>query len=163
MKIRPGFTLIETLVVMAVLTVLMSVGIVLVAGLMRLEQMTARSLAVHATVARVIHQWRNDVHTATEILESHEKYRSGPNCLILKSGAAVTVYTVMPGQIERTTTGQGPRLERYALPGDGSTARYERRGNRIALIFDDTIRDRVNQRSESVATMGLDLPGRNQR
>ena len=52
MKKRHGFTLIETLVVMAVLTILLSLGIALVAGLMRLERMTARSMAAHVAVSR---------------------------------------------------------------------------------------------------------------
>ena len=162
MKKRHGFTLIETLVVMAVLTILLSLGIALVAGLMRLERMTARSMAAHVAVSRLIDQWRDDVHAATEILEQHETHRSGPTCLILKIGSSVTVYTVVSGRIDRATNGSGPRNERYALPSDGSKARFERRGATVALVIDDTLRENVNQRSDSVAVMGLDLPARSQ-
>jgi prepilin-type N-terminal cleavage/methylation domain-containing protein len=161
-KKRRGFTLIETLVVMAVLTILLSMGIALVAGMMRLERMTARSMAAHMAVSRLIDQWRDDVHTASELLKSHQTQQAGPSCLILKNGDSIIVYTATAGRIDRVTTGPGPRLERYALPTDSSTARFERRGTTVALVIDDTLRENVNQRSDSVAVLGLDLPARSQ-
>lgn len=157
-KARGGFTLVEMLVVMAILGVLMVAGVVFMAGLMRLEGMTTRSMTANMLIPRLVSQWRDDVHAATALPAAHEGKMAGLDRLILQCGASTIVYTVGPEWVERTTTGPGPRQERYPLPAAGSTARFERRGKLLAMLFHDKIRDHIVPRCEVLATIGMELP-----
>lgn len=157
-KARGGFTLVEMLVVMAILGVLMVTGVVFMAGLMRLEGMTTRSMTANMLIPRLVSQWRDDVHAATAVPAEHEGKMAGPDRLILQCGTSTITYTIGPEWVERTSTGPGPRQERYPLPAAGSTARFERRGKLLAMSLDDRIRDRVVPRCEVVAAIGMALP-----
>lgn len=157
-RARCGFSLVEMLVVMAILGVLMISGVVFMAGLMRLEGMTTRSMTANMLMPRLVSQWRDDVHAATVVPAEHDGKKAGPDRLILQSGAVTIVYTVGPEWVERTTTGPGPRQERYPLPGAGSTARFERRGKLLAVLLEDKIRDRMVPRCEALAAIGMALP-----
>lgn len=155
---RPAFTLIEMLVVMAVTGVLITSGIAFMAGLMRLEGMTSRSMTANMIIPRLVSRWRDDVHAASALPAAHEGDKAGPGKLILQCGKATVVYTTGPEWVERATTGPGPKMERYALAGAGSSARFGRRGNLAMLIIEDNVKGVAVPRCEAMAAIGMSLP-----
>lgn len=155
---RPGFTLVEMLVVMSVLGVLMGAGVVFLAGLMRLEGMASRSMTASLQVPRLVTRWRDDVHAARALPAEHGGRKAGADRLILEGPAGTVVYTVGREWVERSAPGPGPKVERYALPGPGSTARFESRGPLLALVLSDKVHGSMVARCEAVAALGMDLP-----
>lgn len=88
---RRGFTLLEMIIVMGAMGVALAMGLALILtanGAARLGETTSGQMARRTELAR---QFREDVARAKQLPEEFDKYRAGPECLILNLAEGLTV------------------------------------------------------------------------
>lgn len=119
MKARRGASLIELLVVMAMISTILLMTGPLFHRLFLADQLSARAALIEITTARLSVQFRQDVHasqTATRMVDA----ASGQPSLELRSESSpLIVYVSEAGQLRRSVMGdEGPTSgETYRLPG----------------------------------------------
>ena len=84
---RPGLTLLEALVAMAVFALILGVCVALVVGLLDTHAAGARTLERTVAVGLLADQFRADVAAADAAPEKAGEFTAGPTCLILRRGA----------------------------------------------------------------------------
>ncbi len=159
---RPGFTLIETLTVMAALGLLVEVLAVVLVGALRLEKASARALDRMSTRRDLADQFRADVAQADQAPEQWQDEAAGPTCLILARGRdRHVVYRCAEGRLLRTETVGGAAHRREVAPGDRAAVEFERSGAggrlltlRLFLLNEDGTRQ---QAARITAALGGDV------
>jgi len=121
MNRRPGYSLIEVIVVMVTASTMMAVTVALLYGLLRAERGTRDHIRHSTALGRLADQFRRDVHAAVAPPAAEERgWR-----LVLAPGETV-VYRAEPGRMDRLRkTGENlQQRESFALP-PGTTATIE--------------------------------------
>jgi len=108
---RTGFTLIEILVVMAVMTVALGLGTTLLLAAMRTDQVGTATLHRLSWRAQLADQFRADVAGAAAAPDRLGDRTAGPACLILRTPAGTHVVYQW----------QGAKLIRIVGTGDTET------------------------------------------
>lgn len=158
---RPGFTLIEMLVAMSVITVALTAVALTLHSLYGVDRRLRDGMAAEANLERLTLALRADVHSAVEAqLAADDSGRESALVLSLPADRSVT-YTFRPHGIERLAIREG-RESREAYRVDSSAAAWEiaaeKTPARVTLRFPpaDISRRTSNLRREIavVATVG---------
>lgn len=118
---RPGTSLMEMLVVMAVLSVVMALAATTISRIVRSEQSGIRELSSAMVADRLERQFRSDVHSARQVLVGDMTGMKPAELeLSLVDGSTVTWSHVDEGLRRREANGQpqSSRVETYRLAGD---------------------------------------------
>ena len=114
---RRGYSLIEMLVVIAVMSVMVTLGTLTIALLMRSERTGGDSLVAAQAGHRLARQFRQDVHSADDA--TLDTTTPGHPLLKLHAGGRVTVTWSRVQQGLRRTADDSPvRIETYRVPTD---------------------------------------------
>jgi prepilin-type N-terminal cleavage/methylation domain-containing protein len=133
MSRRPGYSLVELLVVMTVATVVLGAAGVLLHTVLRTDQAVRDEQQAHAGISRLAEQFRADVHAAVAVeppaAEAGAAAQPVEYRLRLPAGQTV-LYRFETGKASRLEqAGQEvKRRETFTLPGD-NMARIELRDN----------------------------------
>jgi hypothetical protein len=163
MRRRPGFTLIEIVVVMGALVLILGVAAALLLGAFKLERASAgvyRRLEAQHLLAD---QFRTDVAQAAAAPDSLNKHKAGPTCLILRmTDGSHVIYHWNDDHLERSV--RRGAVESAAPMPVGSQrvsaefARSGKDGRVITLrLIDSRAEKRVTPRIEISAALGGDL------
>jgi prepilin-type N-terminal cleavage/methylation domain-containing protein len=156
---RRAFTLLETVVVMAILATLMLLGTTTIAGLLRVEKAASAASRRLAERAALAAQFRADVAASAAAPESGEGETAGPACLVLRrpDGSHV-VYRWDGGRLRRRETG-GPETGAVLLEAEGAAfTRTTGDPPRLTLRLTESPGRHVPARTtEITATLGGDL------
>jgi prepilin-type N-terminal cleavage/methylation domain-containing protein len=99
---RPGFTLLEILVVMAVISMVMAMSISLIVGVLRTHDADANLGTRLTAQALLADQFRGDVATAQAAPGRAGKFTASSRCLILRQPTGdLIVYRFAPAGLER--------------------------------------------------------------
>lgn len=112
---RRGYTLIEMLVVMALLSVMVTVGTLTIALLMRSERAGGDALVAAQAGHRLSRQFRDDVHAARQATLNLETPGRPVLSLLINGRTTVTWRRVEAG-LRRTADGQTVHTETYRVP-----------------------------------------------
>src|SRR5260370_266487 len=82
---RPGFTLLDVVLALILLSVVVLLSMATVMGALRIEQATAASLNRQTLVAGLADQFRSDVARGVAAPNRLDQLRAGPACLILRN------------------------------------------------------------------------------
>jgi prepilin-type N-terminal cleavage/methylation domain-containing protein len=119
MNRRRGASLIELMVVVAILTVIFGLVGVLFHRLFHAEQLSARTTVTEITTMRLADQFRRDIHAAESVKRSEATDEALPTLELKNSGDAPTIlYTGGLNKIQRDVM-QGQKSvahETYRLP-----------------------------------------------
>lgn len=115
---RPGFTLLEVLVLMACLTICLGMGALVLAVAFQAER-TARATHSRMTERReMARQFRSDVARAEQRIEQFGDLEAGPGCLILAMpGGSHIVYRWGEVGFERVEHADGKEARRLMQSG----------------------------------------------
>lgn len=119
MKRRRGASLIEMMVVMAVMTAVLSTVGVLFHRLFQTERLSTRLTLVELTTMRLADQFRRDVHAAQSVTRTSKPDDSRSALELQTAATSKIVYTAETDRVQREvvdTTGTTSR-ELYRLPG----------------------------------------------
>jgi prepilin-type N-terminal cleavage/methylation domain-containing protein len=105
LRMRPGFTLIEMLVVMWALGVILLLSSVTLLGALRVGESASKAHNRLMNRIALADQFRDDVSQAVEAPDALNERRAGPSCLILRR--ADNRYVVYRWQDERLERGEG--------------------------------------------------------
>ena len=117
---RRAYTLIEILVVIAVTTTLMGIGLGILHTLIRLEGGSREEIQQRAAMGRLAVQFRRDVHAAKELIKASEpaSEEARPAWQLSIAPDRVVEYRVEPEQLVRTERAGSEILgeESFCLP-----------------------------------------------
>jgi prepilin-type N-terminal cleavage/methylation domain-containing protein len=160
-RLRPGFTLIEVLTVMAALSIVVVLLAVVLGGAVRLQRASAASLDRMGAWHEVVDQFRADVAQTTDAPERWQEEAAGPACLILALGQdRHVVYRWEQGRLLRTESAGGGTHRREVALGDADLefGRPEADGRLLRLRLFRAGKDgRRQQAAEILAALGGDL------
>lgn len=91
-KHRSGYTLLEMLIVIAMMTIALGLGGTLLLTAMRADQVGSATLRDLTWRTELADQFREDVAAAVEAPDRVDKYTAGPDCLILRMGGGSLIY-----------------------------------------------------------------------
>lgn len=117
---RSGTSLMEMLVVMAVLSIVMSLAVTMIARIVRVEKAGLRELTSAMAADRLGRQFRSDVHSARKALVGDAtKTKPAELELSFVDGTTVTWSRVIDGlrRRERTEQTGSSRVETYRVTG----------------------------------------------
>jgi prepilin-type N-terminal cleavage/methylation domain-containing protein len=156
---RRGFTLLELLLVMTVLSITLSFAGVLVLAAMRVDQMSAETMHRLTRSTQLADIFRDDVANSVSAPDSLGDYRRGPTCLILQQpGDRSAVYQFKDGMIERIArTSDGETRRPIALGPMEATVEFDGDGAIIILRITERHRGMPGLRTEIKATLGGDM------
>jgi prepilin-type N-terminal cleavage/methylation domain-containing protein len=119
-NMRRGYNLIEMIVVMTIGTVLMGIGVTLLAVLLKAEQNGRSHVEHNASLARLDDQFRGDVHAAA-VRPAADQKQLGVWQWTLADGHAVK-YACKPGVVDREEWDENKIIGRdsFYLPKDAS-------------------------------------------
>lgn len=118
---RSGFTLIEMLIVVALLGVLSLVIIDLLIGQYRLYHIEFSELIVQSETRATLDGIDNDVRSATQVLETFDVYTTGSDCLILAVQSLNSAGQLIPGTFDYVIVRRnGNALIRELIPDSAS-------------------------------------------
>lgn len=100
---RPGFTLLETVIAVALLSALLTMSAQLLHTLLLTSDQTHRLLTDQNTYQRLSVQLRQDAHRATAVRLEPSTTPTAPPQLIFEQGDSQIVYQQLARGIERTT------------------------------------------------------------
>jgi prepilin-type N-terminal cleavage/methylation domain-containing protein len=134
---RRGVSLVEMLVVIAVTTVITTLGATMIVALMRSEGDGARALARTTNLARLARDFRRDVRAGTDIQIRAEDAEQPAEMIVRVAADTAIIYRVQEDAVVRLERrdGENAGVETYALPeGHG---RFEQRddGRLAALVY----------------------------
>jgi prepilin-type N-terminal cleavage/methylation domain-containing protein len=157
---RPGFTLIEIIVVMSMLGVLTGFVSIALVTVLRVEGGSRAALDQLLIHAKLADQFREDVGLAVEAPERWQGQTAGPTCLILRtpSGRHI-VYSWEDEQLFRANTMEtGQTTKAVVLGKERGKVTFIRKdlGKRLLLLRHAGLRDVYGKPSitEIVATLG---------
>jgi prepilin-type N-terminal cleavage/methylation domain-containing protein len=158
---RRAFTLLEMIVVMAMLAILMALGTATITGLLRVEQAASAASRRLAERAELATQFRTDVAQSAAAPEKAEGETAGPACLLLRRPDGVhIVYLWKDGRLRRRETG-GPAEGPVVLTAEGATVEFTRTADdppRLTLRLSDLVGREARARwTEITAVLGGDL------
>jgi prepilin-type N-terminal cleavage/methylation domain-containing protein len=81
---RRAFTLIEELIVVAILAILSVTTLMILLDATRVERGVARQRVSAEQLAVLEQAWRGDVHAARAIVEAAKEYKTGPAAIVLE-------------------------------------------------------------------------------
>ena len=160
---RPGFTLLEMLVVMAALVAITGVLAVALAGALKLERASAGALDRLGAERDLADRFRADVAQAADAPERWQEDVAGPTCLVLaRGGGRHVVYRWEEGRLERfESVGKTTHRSEFVLHDGPAAVAFERSrgGGRLLTLRLFTVRkDGSKQPSgEITAARGGDL------
>lgn len=108
-RIRHGFTLIEIVTVIAMLSILLTMTGVIIQSLLRSDQTVSQQAVLEMTLLRVSQQFRDDVHSATTL---------GPEPDKQFSAEAMELLGPQPGSIRLKYHIDGATVIRESFEGD---------------------------------------------
>ena len=112
---RSGYSLIEMLVVIAVMSVMVILGTLTFALLMRSERTGGDSLVAAQAGHRLARQFRQDVHSADNAtLDTSTP--AHPLLKLLADGRATVTWSRVQEGLRRTENGSPVRIETYRVP-----------------------------------------------
>ena len=124
---RPGFTLIESVVVMASLSIVILLIAATLWGAVKIERADAATLQRIIVQAALADRFREDVGHAVECPDSLNEIQSGPACLILKLADRHVVYRWSDDRLKRTEfAGDQSAAAPLAVGGEQVSVRFDR-------------------------------------
>ena len=128
MRRRPGFTLLEALVAMAVFTLILGVCVALVVGLLDTHAAGVRALERTVAVGLLADQFRADVAAAEAAPPKAGEYVAAADTLILqRPGGALVVYRIADGEVRRLEPGAKEAADvPFTLGGEATAVEFRR-------------------------------------
>jgi prepilin-type N-terminal cleavage/methylation domain-containing protein len=162
---RPGFTLLEILVVMSLMAFVIALSIGFIQGLLRTYEADTALFQRIVAQAVLAERFRADVAGAEAAPAEAGQYTAGRRCLILRlPGGRLVVYRLLDGQLQRHMAG-GAEEVLFILPlgSDQAAVEFERGGNEGRLVTLRWVETRgleeapVRHALEFTAALGGDL------
>jgi prepilin-type N-terminal cleavage/methylation domain-containing protein len=127
---RRGFTLLELVAVMTVLTLVMALSCVIAVTTVRLGRSGAASLQSLLAYKELADQFRADVASATEAPAEFGRRKAGPACLLLKNPKGdCIVYEWDSQRLERSLLTNGdPERRRLTTGSEAVVPHFDRSG-----------------------------------
>jgi hypothetical protein len=124
-KHRHAFTLVEIMTVMFGLGVAMSLGTVILAGMLRIQKTSQMSLERTSARSALADQFRTDVAGSRGLMKELGDVRAGESCLILRGNGRCIVYRFQEGRVERQDRSMdGTVLHRALLAPQADRIRF---------------------------------------
>ena len=114
-RTRRGFSLIEMLVVIAVMSVMVTLGTITIALLMRSERNGGDALVAAQAANRLARQFRDDVHAA-QAATLDAKDHNHPILTLQANGVDRVSWSRVEAGVRRTVAGELAGIETYRLP-----------------------------------------------
>lgn len=146
---RAGKSLIEVVVVIALLGAVMVPTVRMIHGLMRSEREGARSLALSTSAARLSREFRRDVHSAVETEIVSPNAGRPEELRLTQSDGETVVYAATDGGIERLVKSERDgdsnvlSRERYRLPAGRTRFETSAESPMVALIHERASADEL--------------------
>lgn len=155
---RRGFSLLELLLVMAVLTIALNFSAVLILSAMRVDQMSAETMHRMTRLTQLADLFRDDVAAAVAARETWGQYQRGPTCAILQGpGDQWVVYQFKNGMIERVArTSEGESRRPIALGPAEATVEFDKAGAVLILRITEQHKGMAGLSTEIKAALGGD-------
>ncbi len=143
---RHGYSLIEMLVVMAVMSVMVSLGTLTVALLMRSDRNGSDALVTALTGHRLARQFRDDVHRAHDATLEADNDNHPVLRLMTDPGTTISWKRVKDG-VRRTVAGDRGGIETYRITSAD-----------VAFVISPTPVDSTTRRLVSIQTTPVNQP-----
>jgi hypothetical protein len=158
---RPATSLVEMLLVMALLLIGMVVGVAAITGLLRVEKAANDASQRLTERMNLASQFRTDVSQSVAAPEKADDEMAGPTCLLLrKPDGAHIVYRWSEGRLRRRDSRE-PAEGAVVLTAEGATVEFKRTDGdpaRLTLHLTEMIGRQTSARlTEITATLGGDL------
>lgn len=159
---RPGYTLVEMLMVMFVFTAFLGVSVALVELLLKMDGGARAHQEAIAATARLARAFRADVHAASRVGPPAGAPAPSDRLVLAGPGGRAVEYRVERGSLVRTEREDGVfrRTESFPLPARTGRLAIEEDGGRtrVAVVFDRrSARNRGAPRELRLeAALGLD-------
>lgn len=137
---RPGFTLIEMVLVLAGLGIAFLIGTTVLLATVRVDEVNSAANQRLAARAALADQFRIDVAGATSVPDRLEKLTAGPTCLLLRTATGKhIVYRWQDGRLERSES-PAPATPRPVGPGriEIEFTRPDRDGKLVTMTLRET-------------------------
>lgn len=146
---RQGYTLIEMVVVMSMMMVIFAASIGAINFFMTIEGEGVQSLSLASTWFRLTRDFRNDVHSASEVtaIAAEEGESDGTLLQLRLPDDTEIVYRTVVNGIERVATrgDESLRTERYHLPSGSFAAEHDESIGLAQLVFRKEVRGAVSE------------------
>jgi prepilin-type N-terminal cleavage/methylation domain-containing protein len=160
---RPGFTLLEVLLVMIALGVVVTLSLAMVLGTWRIEQASAAALQHQTVEAQLADQFRADVAHAVATPDRLGAVTAGATCLILRGAdGRHVVYRWQAQRLERSEVPVGaeklPQVLLRATDYDSAAVEFRRSGADRGLLSLELVKThgRAKRTLEIAAALGGD-------
>jgi prepilin-type N-terminal cleavage/methylation domain-containing protein len=135
--VRPGFTLVELLVVIMCLSVLLSLLGTMLWSVFRIQAAATASFEQMQAEARLADRFRDDVASASDSPELAADFQASPLCMILRGkDDAVVIYRFLETRIDRSELrDEASQVESFRMIGEGSIGEFGRQGRLMTLTL----------------------------
>jgi prepilin-type N-terminal cleavage/methylation domain-containing protein len=153
---RRGWTLVEMIVVMMLLSVLLSLLGTLLWGVFRIQAAATASFEQLQLEATLVDRFRADVAGARAAPEFDGDFQASPLCMIFrKEDDALILYRFKGNVLERSELrDEESPVEEFRLAGEDSVAEFGRQGRLLTL----TLRGPRRGTLSAAAALGGDRP-----
>lgn len=161
-----GFTLVELVTAITLMTILVAVGVGIINVLMKVEQSGRRRMVEASTADVLAHSFRADVRAATKVEPLEAKSGLVASLTLTRPGGSSVSYQVGPTEVKRVEQKEGKEARNiiFRVPKRSSTGfdvHQDRGLTVVSLVYDRE--SALNAESHSTSFRAEAVLGRDQR